>query len=736
MSQHSPPKRYLSPLRRVSPESLAGLVRGRSNSRRDTTGGTRLRGDSRGTSAILGTMLAFALVVSLIAMVQVSAVPAWNKQTEFEHLTAVESDFAAFDESVSKATDGRQTRATIDAGVNYPTRALFVSPGSGSGSLKTTDSATASISNAVATGETGTYWDGSEHTFDTQQFRYHPDYRYLDSEPALVHEGSAQYTAYASSEVGATQSLIDGQKVSLVFLEGDIDTATSEARTFSVTPVSAGTDYITVTDTGTPITISVPTRLSEDTWRSMLADEPNVRSISYADGTDYNTLTVELEPGKTYDLRLSRVGIDVPGSQSQPAYIVDVEGDNAVVPPGATHRVVVEVRDAQNNPVSNAVVKASPGLTAESGRVEARDTGAISTTTDADGRATFTYAATSSLDGVVTDQFDIVVEDSSGTNVDRVTFDVHLREGGITDPIRGLVAAVDDPGFVYADVNGNGEFDGADYRVYDTGSGDDVVYDAGSDRLVVPPSVGPIVADGDITLEGDGVSLHVDAVTTGSNSDLTVDGNSGTVEAVGVALTAVKGDDIEVTGDEIDLSGASINQGDKGDVIVSADGDIDIDNAGITAIESNQEISIESTDGFVSARSADISGNGDVTIAGEDGVDLMGAAVSGVKDNRGLHVESATGGVNLNGVVILGDGGVEIDAEADIYVVGANIASSKGSNNANVVITSDSGMVSGRQPAISAKRDITITAATRIYLPDSSIEDRDSPELNAPIVEV
>ncbi|WP_148415200.1 hypothetical protein [Haloferax sp. KTX1] len=723
MTHNTPTQHTQSPRRHV----LRGLVAGAARR------GSHLRGDRRGASAILGTMLAFALVVSLVAMVQVSAVPAWNQQTEFEHLTAAETDFAAFDESVSKAVDGRQTRATLDAGVDYPTRALFVSPAAGSGSLRTTDPATARISGAVATGETGTYWDGSEHAFDTQQFVYRPDYRYLQSEPSLVHEGTAQYTAYGGGEVGATQSLVDGTKVSLVFLEGDIDTATSEATTFGVVPLSAGTDYITVTDAGAPITISVPTRLSEDTWRDLLADEPNVRSISYATGTDYNTLTVELAPGKTYDLRLSRVGIDTPGALQAPAYIVDVEGDNAVVPPGASHRAVVEVRDAQNNPVPNAVVTASPGLTAESGRVVARDTGTVSTVTDSDGRATFVYTAPGSVDGVVNDEFDVVAEDAAGATVDRVTFDVQIREGGVTDPLRGLVAAVDDPGFVYADVDGNGEFDGADYRVNDTGTGGDVKYDAGTDRLVVPPSTGAIVSDRDIDLAGDGVSLHVDVVATGSNSRIDIDAGSGSLAAVGVSVTSVSGKDITVTaGDEIDLSGASVTQGSKAGLSIEAGGDVDLDNAGVTVAQDSNSLRIVSTNGFVSARSADISGKGDIRIDGTDGVDLAGAGLSGVKDNGALEVASARGGVNLNGVVMLGDGDIVVDAEGNVFVVGANIASTK----TDVEITSDGGMVSGREAAISAEDDVVITAAVRIYLPDSSIEDEDTPELNAPEKEV
>ena len=207
----------------------------------------------------------------------------------------------------------------------------------------------------------------------------------------------------------------------------------------------------------------------------------------------------------------------------------------------------------------------------------------------------------------------------------------------------------------------------------------------------------------------------------------------GSLAAVGVSVTSVSGKDITVTaGDEIDLSGASITQGSKDSLSIEAGGDITLDNAGVTVAQDSNSLRIVSTNGFVSARSADISGKGDVRIDGADGVDLAGAGLSGVKDNGALDVVSARGGVNLNGVVMLGDGDIVVDAEGNVFVVGANIASTK----TDVVITSDSGMVSGREAAISAEDDVTITAAVRIYLPDSSIEDEDTPELNAPEKEV
>ncbi|WP_410766724.1 hypothetical protein [Haloferax sp. DFSO60] len=687
--------------------------------------------DERGASAVLGTVLAFGLVISLLAMVQVSAVPAWNQQAEFDHLTKAEADFAALDESVSLAADGRMSRSTVAGSVTYPTRAFFVSPTAGVGILKMTDEQVASIDNAVATGETGTYWDGSSKSFDSQSFVYQPSYNTLN-QPTLAHEGFVQYTAYENgnetNEVGATQRLVDGTTISLVLLEGDFNTGSSDASTLSVTPVSAGTDYITVTDDGTPITISVPTHLSNETWQNLLADEPNVQSITYTNGTDSNTLTVELKPGQTYDLHISRVGINTAGSTQEPAYMVDIEGADEVLPAGATQRIVVEIRDEQNNPVSNAAVTVDDA----DGRVFARDTGAVSTVTDSNGRATFVYRAQDSLNGVVADEFDIFVEDSSGAEVDRMTFGVQVRENGVADPVRGLVANVYDPGYVYAE-----SADGSIRQINDTGTDGHVVYDAGSDRLVVPPSVTKIT-DADtksVTLRGEGVSLHTDITTYDTDGDIIVEANGGSFEAVGVSLTVGYKGDIDISADGgTDLTGASVNQLGQGDIIVTAGGDITLDSAGLTAVQDKKDITVDSTNGFVSARNADISGKGDVLVTGDTGVDLAGAAMSSVKDNDGLVVDAATGGINLNGIVMLSDGEIDIHAENDVYVVGANIASSKGATG--VIITSDAGMVDGREPSISAKGDITITAATRITIPQSSLDADGSVNISAPVEEV
>ncbi|WP_191967126.1 MULTISPECIES: Ig-like domain-containing protein [Haloferax] len=719
MTHKQPSKHILSPLRHVSRELAARFGSDRSH----------LRTDDRGASAILGTMFAFALVVSVVAMVQVSAVPAWNQQTEFEHLQTVEGEFATFDERIAKASSGTPSRVSLEAGVDYPTRALFVSPAAGSGTIRTTDPATVTIRNARAIDEpTKEYWNGDAHEFDSQMLLYQPDYRYLQNDPVLTHEGVVRYTKYESGEVGASQSLIDGKRISLVLLEGDLDVGVKDATTFSVVPLSAGTEYISVNSNGTPIQISVPTHLSNETWSDLLESERYADVVDYNDttGADYNLVTVELVGGPVYDLHIARVGIDTPGTPQPPEYIVDISGNGDTVPANARHLAVVEVRDAQNNPVANAPVVAGTILTDPAANVEAHDTGTSTTVTDENGRATFEYTYLGSPDGIVDDQFDVHVMNSSGPDayvVDTVTFTVEIRESNEESIPRGFKtkAAGSTP---YADLNGNGLYDGPNESVTPVsrkiGKETYVAYDAGSSRLVVPSDIGTVVATDGLLLEGNGVSLHTDLVST--SGDIWINGGSGPVHAVGTRMTAIgsNGDITIETDDSIDFTGASVIS--QGDVTIYSKQEMTLDKAGITSEKDGGVLSVTS-DSAISGIDADISGKGSVSVAGSE-VDLSGAGISSTKDTQILEVKSTSGGLTLTGVVMDGDGGISLDSADVVELRGGSLASSK--TGSDIVVQADNS-INGEEVSIVATRDVKLLAGTYVYLETATIvADSDS----------
>ena len=96
---------------------------------------TGLAAEIAGPAAIL----VFALLISVLSIVQVSGVPALNEQVEFEHNARVQGDLRAFSSSVdSAAATGRDQPATVKTGVRYPPRLFLLNPGPTAGTLSTT----------------------------------------------------------------------------------------------------------------------------------------------------------------------------------------------------------------------------------------------------------------------------------------------------------------------------------------------------------------------------------------------------------------------------------------------------------------------------------------------------------------------------------------------------------------------------------------------------------------------
>ncbi|MFC7195918.1 Ig-like domain-containing protein [Halosimplex aquaticum] len=99
----------------------------------------------------------------------------------------------------------------------------------------------------------------------------------------------------------------------------------------------------------------------------------------------YRMLVVDLVPG-TYDLRMAKAGVGTRVTGTDAAYVTAPSGANATVPEDGSQRLVVEVRDAYNNPVAGVEVTGSADVGALASRTA---------TTGENGRATFRYDAPS-----------------------------------------------------------------------------------------------------------------------------------------------------------------------------------------------------------------------------------------------------------------------------------------------------------------------------------------------------
>ncbi|WP_424018036.1 hypothetical protein ACOZ4N_19525 [Halorientalis pallida] len=387
-----------------------------------TSGATRprLRTDRRGVSEVVGALLMFALLVLLLVLVQVNAVPAANQQVEFEHNQRVQGDLQELQEAILlAASTGREGVVSVETGTGYPTRLFLFNPPRASGTIERTATGTVEVRNALATGETGDYVDGSALSFESGGLAYRPDYNEYGGAPTTIYENGVLYGNFTGnrSVIQERGALVSGRDVSLVALQGTLATSSSNSVSVGVTPISAPTRTVSVANAapGSPVTITVPTRLGPDAWRVILEEElaANGGHVTRIERASPSTVQITLAEGVVYDLRIAAVGVGTGFDRSTDVqYITTVAGDGSTVPEDGSSQIVAEVRDAYNNPVSNETVSAE--VVQGGGTVLAVDDGR----TDDEGRVALEYTAggiDSPLEDVVVD---VWIGDGAATPTD------------------------------------------------------------------------------------------------------------------------------------------------------------------------------------------------------------------------------------------------------------------------------------------------------------------------------
>lgn len=321
------------------------------------------RSDRRAVSEVLGAILIFALVLSLVVIIQVAAVPALNQQIEFAHNQRAQGDMQLIGQHIEyTAATGAETSTSIEMGVYYPTRIFLLNPPPAAASL-TTSQSSITLTNAKASGETADYWDGASKTFESQRLAYQPDYNEYASAPKTVYEGWTLYNEHPNSETDISldeTSPINGKRIRLVALDGRRSETSTAPVTVAARPLSVPEQSVAVHGAdGKPIELTFETKLSKAAWSKTFASE------TCADTNDDNTcdqpdatghivdwrvtngkLHVVLEKGVTYDLRMSKVGIGS-GATQEPAHYMTAISSPKVLEPGGTE-LTVEVRDRFN----------------------------------------------------------------------------------------------------------------------------------------------------------------------------------------------------------------------------------------------------------------------------------------------------------------------------------------------------------------------------------------------------
>jgi len=400
-------------------------------------------GDDRGQSIQIGAVLLFGALIVALAGYQAFVVPQQNERVEFSHSQTVQNDLQDLRNALASMTGEASARSvSVQLGTRYPARVIAVNPGPPSGSLRTEgtrDPAVAfEVVNANATGETGDFWTGTDvRRYRTGVLVYQPNYNRYGGAPNTYVDNTVVANRFPSGTVTLTgQTFVDGNRVSLVALNGSLGRTRAGTTSVDVRPISVATTTVSVTnpDPSSPVTLRLPTKLDRETWLALLDDQLNgpnghvasVDVVNAGSGSAFDTLVVTLEAGENYTLELAKVGVGTRVTGTNQTYVTDVAGNGTTVPTDGRTSLTVAVRDRYDNPVSGVTVRASPS----DGSLTATER-----TTGAEGHATFTLKAPST-EGPVDVNFSFEHDPvSAGTNFDsqtpeNATLTVVVQESG------------------------------------------------------------------------------------------------------------------------------------------------------------------------------------------------------------------------------------------------------------------------------------------------------------------
>lgn len=350
------------------------------------------REGDRGQSHVLGAILVFGILILGAISVQTVLVPQDNSRNEFTHSKEIQEDMEDFRNSIIEAGASNKPRSvSLDLGMFYPNRFIFINPPPVSGEVSTTETGEYSSSSELILSSLC----GTEDPVTSRFVTYTPDYNVFDNSRLVKNENSFSYrkddesTNDESTTIDTGQVLIRGGQITLLpIVEGDLRSQSVDSESVDLIPADkTGVKFVREEepdDVDSLMTLTIPSELGPDVWRDdILREEIDNGFVStVVDGGD-DKVTIELEGAGTadgptqYTFRCTPIGInedpDVSGlpddaededeefgDQINPC-CPSVELRNATIPQqmDANSEVVIEFRNNRAVDVETSVVRFS-----------------------------------------------------------------------------------------------------------------------------------------------------------------------------------------------------------------------------------------------------------------------------------------------------------------------------------------------------------------------------------------
>lgn len=240
----------------------------------------------------------FVILLLLLGMYQAYAVPGENQEIEFQHSQEVRGDVLDLRNAVLDAKDtGRTRSAKIDLAPRYPSRIIGINPPPPSATLETTENSSIEVLN-----QDDDVVDVCPVTSETRMMEYEAAYNVYEENPVMRFENTVAYADFAEAVRPISgQRLVEGNRVNLVVLQPSYRETGSGVLSLDMRAGRLNERHVE------DPTVSVPTRLDEDSWIELLDGEVAPADVSVSGGF----LTLELDG-------LHRVSCGVVGTGTQP----------------------------------------------------------------------------------------------------------------------------------------------------------------------------------------------------------------------------------------------------------------------------------------------------------------------------------------------------------------------------------------------------------------------------------
>ena len=332
---------------------------------------------TKAVAPVIGFMLILAILFLAAAQYQANVVPVQERSTEVDHFTTITEDMSGLRSSIiQSASTGQIQTQELDLGVEY--NVLGLSQPARSGRLAyINESSNIVLRNTTNNREASNFWRGDEdREYETGFLEYSINYNRITSHADIYFEHGMMYRDEArGSDTNvryveeSEQPIIQGRSITIYTMQSNIATSRVGTTTVETQPISAPMNSVSVTnvESGSPITIQLPTRLSVDTWNETLseeraadADNDNAFVERVREGTEDNTIEIVLSEGETYNLRMARIDLTTQSQRTSTAFeekqYIAVQTQSANVREGSSIGLEAEVRDRFNNGVIGAEV--------------------------------------------------------------------------------------------------------------------------------------------------------------------------------------------------------------------------------------------------------------------------------------------------------------------------------------------------------------------------------------------